>query len=123
MESEQINGAKAAYYGLTFRKDDDENYYFFRVRDDRYFDFLLRYKEEWTTLIDWTKTSAIKPDDVNRLTVTAEGSHFSFYINNELVAEFDDSQLSDGEVGLAIGLSNADDEAVSEFDNFEVRVP
>lgn len=123
VEGQQISGAKRVNYSVVFRRDEDNNFYILRVDDDQRFRLSLRYNKEWTTLINWTKTSAIRSDQVNHLTVIAEGSHFLFYINNQLVAEIDDSKLPSGEVGLAIELLNADDEAVFEFDNFEVRAP
>jgi len=51
------------------------------------------------------------------------GSHFTFYINDQYVGEADDDQLSTGTIALAVGLDNAEDQAVFEFDNLELRAP
>ena len=53
----------------------------------------------------------------------SEGTHFIFFINDQFVAELDDPRLSAGTAGLAIELANAGDEAVVEFDNFQLRAP
>jgi hypothetical protein len=107
-------------YGLLFRRLDRDNFYLFQINDDQYFTFELLSQNEWTTLIDWTKTSAIHPGEVNQLAVRGKGSHFEFFINDEFVGEADDSEFSSGIVGLVIGFPNAGDTAVFEFDNFEL---
>ena len=77
----------------------------------------------WKTQIKRTEASAIRPGEVNRLTVISEGSHYTFLVNDEVVGEADYSGLASGRVGLAIELSEAGDSAVYEFDNFELRAP
>ena len=57
------------------------------------------------------------------MTVLGEGSHFRLYINDQYVGEAEDDHLAEGEVGLTITLYNAGDEAIYEFDRFEVRAP
>jgi len=101
----------------------DEDFYAFEMSDAQKFSFSLYYQGQWTTLIGWTESSAIRPGEVNRMTVLGEGAHFSLYINDQYVGEAEDGQLSKGEAGLTITLYNAGDEAVFEFDNFEVRAP
>jgi hypothetical protein len=107
-------------YGLLFQRLDRNNFYLFQISDDQYLTFELLDQDEWTTLIDRTKTSAIHPGEVNQLAVRGEGSHFEFFINDEFVGEADDSEFSSGIVGLVIGFPNAGDKAVFEFDNFEL---
>ena len=60
---------------------------------------------------------------MNRLAVVAEGAHFVLFVNDQYVAEVDDDRLSSGMVGVAVDLFDPGDEAVFEFDNFELRVP
>jgi hypothetical protein len=121
VEARRVSGSEDGRYGLVFRYADGD-YYFVRIRDDQHFRLSLWYEDEWTTVIDWTETSTIRPGQVNRLTVIAEGTHFTFYVNDQYAGEADDSRLSSGGVGVAIELG-AGDAAVFEFDNFEVRAP
>ncbi len=123
VEAQQTGGTTESQYGLLFRRVDRDNYYLFRIRDDGDYQFRMRYEGEWQTLISWTESSTIQPGEVNRLTVVAEGSHFIFYINNQYVAEYDDSRLSNGQSGLLLGLDEESDTATFEFDNFELRAP
>jgi tRNA A-37 threonylcarbamoyl transferase component Bud32 len=122
-EARRVSGVEDGQYGVIFRRADRDNYGLFKIEDSQYFKVSLQYEGEWDTVIDWTKSSTIRPDGVNRLTVVGRGSHLTFYINDEYVGEADESRLSGGKTGVAIELVAADDSAVFEFDNFEVRAP
>jgi hypothetical protein len=123
LETQQISGPDDSNYGVVFRTVDANNFYHFGITNTQEFVLFLKHRGEWATLIERTKTSAIQPGEKNRITVIAEGSHFDFFINDQFVAETDDGQLGSGKVGLAIELYNAGDEAIFEFDNFELRAP
>jgi len=123
VEAQQTGGTTESQYGLLFRRVDRDNYYLFRIRDDGDYQFRMRYEGEWQTLISWTESGTIQPGEVNQLTVVAEGSHFTFYINDQYVDEYDDSRLSSGQSGLLLGLDEESDTAIFEFDNFELRAP
>jgi hypothetical protein len=123
VEARRVSGVMDGQYGVIFRRADRDNYGLFKIEDSQYFRFSVRHEGEWDTVIDWTEASAIRPGEVNRLAVIAEGSHFTFYINDEYVGEADDDRLTRGQSGLAIELLDAGDAAIFEFDNFEVRAP
>jgi len=55
--------------------------------------------------------------------VIAEGSQYSFFVNDQLVGEVIDDEWTAGSIKLFIQLCEPDDSAVIEFDNMEVRVP
>ncbi len=118
----QVSGPDGADYGLVFR-DTDDGFYAFSISNTGYFSVQLFSNGVWTPLIDWTTTSTIRPGDVNRLAVVAEGAHLVFFVNDQYVAEVDDDHLSSGMVGVAVDLFDPGDEAVFEFDNFELRAP
>jgi serine/threonine protein kinase len=108
-------------YGLRFRGDGDD-YYIFRICDDQTFDVNVYFGGEWTTLIDWSDSTLIVPDAANRLTIVAQGAHFQFYINDQIVGEVDDTHIASGFAGVM--MSGAEDTVFSvEFDDFEVRAP
>ncbi|MEE9288357.1 MAG: hypothetical protein V3U69_02080 [Bacteroidota bacterium] len=123
VEAQRISGSENAAYGVVFRLVSDDTFYDFTISDTQTFSFALKEDGEWTTLIDWTSSSAIRPGEVNRLMVTAQGSHFVFSINGQIVGEADNGRLQSGTVGLAVDLVDAGDEAVFEFDNLELRAP
>ena len=121
VEAQRLSGNTDEPYGLAFR-DDGVNYYLFNVSDTQNFAVFMWRNEGWTTLVDWTPSTAIIPDKVNRLAVIGKGSHFDFFINGRHVAEAEDDHLAEGLIGVAINL-NSQGDAIFEFDNFEVRVP
>jgi hypothetical protein len=96
---------------------------FFGVRDNQRFTFREKSGDEWSTLIPTTYSSAIKPGETNQLTVLAEGSNFSFCINQLLVAEIENEDIEFGIAGFSYSLFNEGDEAKFEFDNFRLYVP
>jgi tRNA A-37 threonylcarbamoyl transferase component Bud32 len=123
VNAQRISGVADGQYGVVFRRADRDNYGLFKIEDSQYYKFSVRYEGEWDTIVDWTESSAIHPVGVNRLTVIAQGSHFTFYINDQYVGEADDDRLNVGIAGLAIELLDASDAANFEFDDFEIRAP
>jgi len=119
----QTSGPAGADYGIVFRKEADDSFYYFAVSETGQFDFAVLESGQWTTLIDWTETDTIKPGQVNTITVVAEGAHFTFFINRQMIAEADDSRLRRGTMGLGIELFDPGDKGAFEFDNFVVRAP
>jgi len=122
VEIQQISGPASADYGVLFREDEDSNFYYFAITDTGEYSLYLFF-EEWDTLIDWTQTNLINPGEANRLTVIGEGSHFTFFINDQYLTEIENNQIPLGITGLAIELADEDDQATFEFDNLELRAP
>jgi len=110
-------------YGIIFREDAFNNYYYFAITSNGGFFVSLYNKEKWNNIIDWTASGLIQSGKPNRLTVIGEGSRFIFFINGEYVGEMTDDHLAKGMVGLAIGLYDADAQSIFEFDNIELRAP
>jgi serine/threonine-protein kinase len=118
-----VDGVSNAQYGLVFRRGESKDYYLILVGDDGYYEFVGVLEGNWTTLVDWTKTAAIQSGAVNRLEIVAQGSRFTLYINGEYVDEFSDDRLTSGKPALVVGLKEAGDTSVVEFDNFELHAP
>jgi len=121
VEAQRIRGSKDSRYGVVFRRDNHGNHYRFEIDGEQRFRFRMQYEGDWTILVGWTSTAAIRPDGMNQLRGIAEGPQFVFLINGQRVAQAENSRISRGEVGLVIALSDAGDEAVFEFDNFGLR--
>lgn len=122
VEVQQMTGPDTADYGIVFREDDDSNFYYFGINDQSQY-VLYVFFEEWETLVNFTESDLIKPGEVNRLAVIGEGSHFTFFINDQYLMEITDDKIPEGSVALAAELANENDQAVFEFDNFELRAP
>jgi len=122
VDAKQISGPRTADYGVFFRENSSYYGYYFGINNKG--EYILQiYNKDWIDLIDYTKSNLIRPGEVNRITVIAEGSHFIFFINGQYLTEFTDRRLKGGQVGLTTTLYDAGQHAVFEFDNFELRVP
>jgi hypothetical protein len=111
--------------GFVFR-DNNKGRYLFRIRDlTQQYLFFATYKPEgrkdFLNSDDWPKSPIIKPGDKNTLEVIVLGDRYIFYINDQFLDEFkDDSITSAGLPGIFVAIDPGD-EAVYEFDNFELR--
>jgi hypothetical protein len=119
----KIEGPENGSYGLVFWRVDSENYYVFRINDRQEYAFHMSIDGNLETVLDWKSFSAIQPGNFNKIAVFAEGPLLTFFVNDQPVDQFQDTSPKEGEAGLAIGLRNAGDTAIFEFDDFELRVP
>ncbi len=57
---------------------------------------------DWTTIMSWTKHSAIRPglNQTNRLRFIANGEHLRVYLNGVLATSLHDARYDEGEVRL-----------------------
>jgi hypothetical protein len=119
-----IDGPATAESGLIFWRTEENAYHVFEI-DGGYFAVFYYDSSEWITLLDWAESPVINanPGETNRLAVIAQGEQLLFYINDQYVAELFNSEASSGSAGLIVGLDEAGEEGVWEFDNFELRTP
>lgn len=124
VDAQQTGGSQKNAYGLMFRHTDPDDAYFFSITG--YGAYALSYNKagEYQSLIFPTTSSAVKPGEVNHLRVIGVGSHFIFYVNDEIVAEIYDDALPQGTVGLGVEAYDRDNPGASfEFSNFVLREP
>ena len=108
-------------YGVIFRYVDRENFYYFEISSDGYYQFRSNYEDEWVNLIDWIETDAINlGKQLNHITVMARGNQFEFQINGQTVATFEDDSFASGTFGVAVSTGEQGGVHVA-FDNLEVR--
>ncbi len=143
-----VDGPLDNGYGVIFRAQDPSNYYLFLISSDGYYRVLREVNGEEKILSDWIPSDLIRQgmNVENRLRVTAQGSTFQFYINDERVelcvpddpaaistyvdecidgAMYDslvDESLATGQVGV-IAVSFEEPGVVVEFDNVLVVGP
>ena len=108
---------------MVFRRVDSENFYFFEISANGYYQFSAQEGGDWKTLIPWTASDAIATgEQENRIGVLAEGSKFEFSINDEPVVDSTDRRFPSGGLGLAIELFDEEDTGTFEWDNLELYV-
>ena len=122
VNSKHITGTRAnSAWGVVFRLQDNQNYYWFRMTDSKFFGVSVSEGGQWRDLVEWKRTETIKPNGVNQLEVIARESHFLFLINGQIVSEVDDDSFSQGLVGLAIEGYTQGEKIVFDFLDFTLR--
>lgn len=121
VDARQVNGPANAYIGLVMRLTENDDYYLFSVQNKGNYSFDVYNSGQWLSLIPWTPSPVILADETNRVEALAEGGHFSFYVNGEWLADYEDQTIGSGYCGLAAGIEDAGVSAAWEFDNFELR--
>ncbi len=123
IEVRRIFSPDLSDYGLVFRKDQDNLYYFCINGLTKQYEVGVYSDHAWRILIPWKDSNRIDPADSNQLAVLAQGSHFTFFLNGETVEAIDDDTLKTGRLGLGLELYRPGEYMELEFDNFFVRAP
>lgn len=110
IEIDPANGYSSA--GFLFRRIDSSSYYYFLVSDKGHYrlDSVVNGSPE--VLIGWTPVGGFKPERF-QVSIIADGSIISLFINNEWVGEVSDERLTAG--GLSFAAQNYDDEDEAVF--------
>ncbi len=121
---QRISGASDSSYGVIFRLQENGGfrYYRFMVTDTGGYEVALVDRGDTTTLIPRSPVTHLQLGAMNRIAVIGAGSQFTFYVNDHYVDTLTDHTLSQGQVGIIIGLI-AYDEAVFETRSFTLRTP
>jgi hypothetical protein len=117
----QSEGDPYGEMGLVFRLDEDQ-FYLYEVSGE-YYSLWRSVPDGWSDLIDWTPSDAIRPGGINLLGILAHGEQIYLFINDQLVAEVTDTHYTAGVIGVAVGLEEAGDSGVFEFDNLLITAP
>jgi hypothetical protein len=124
VNGKHIRGSRTGSgWGVVFRVKDNQNCYWFRIMDSQFFSVWVVKESQWQSLVDSTRTDAIKPYGVNQLEVIANGSHFVFLINGQVVGEIEAEHFPKGLVGVAIEVFNAGEETTFDFLDLTLRAP
>ncbi len=113
-----VSGSEENNQGMLCRYVDDENFYMLTVGNDAWVEILKVYQGELTSLFGEFLDSAIDPVE-NHLQGFCIGDRLILYVNGELAAEVQDSDLKIGDVGLTIGTYD-EPQVTVDFDNFFV---
>jgi tetratricopeptide (TPR) repeat protein len=102
VELDAANGHCAA--GVVFRHVNDENFYSFLVSSRGNFRVDLLFNNHPRHLVEWTRLPAADPEARSggrTLRVVANGSRFTFIVDDEWVGETEDDVLPAGGIGFA----------------------
>lgn len=128
------NGPLHNNYGVTFRSNGLNHYYFAinnagEIQIYKHIDSedsswgILYYEDPSWEILYYAVSSNIQADQYNEMVVFAQGSHFTFCVNQQMVAEINDDSYVSGDVGIGMSLEQSNDEAVIEYDNYTIYGP
>ena len=132
VDTHYADGPEDNEFGLMCRytRDGDKHsFYFFFISSDGYYAMGKVVKNKRTVLNptsgEYQPSDAINPDKsaVNRLRVTCAGKQMSLSINGAPMGEFEDNDLSHGDIGLIAGTLLNEGGVKIHFDNLVVRKP
>ncbi len=122
VDVEQTSGSEGKNFGLVLRATEKGAYFFEINQYTGMYSFLNVVDGEWNFPIYEIESSAIKKDGTNTISVKAEGSSFSLFINGEFVNQYSDGAIPEGAIGVLISVGGIAD-VVIDFDNFSVYAP
>ncbi len=126
VDATQAGGPDNNIYGVLFRYGlDSDEFYVFVISGDGYYALAVDgpQRSEPELMVPWAQTSAINLGlNTNRIKVAAVGSSISYYVNDQLLGEFQDSRFSKGVVGFFAGALDAGNVHIS-YDNLRVTQP
>ena len=112
-------------FGILCRYVDTSNYYFSYIASDGYYGVGKIVDGEQTFFSDegMPVTDAVYGGSAtNHIRFDCVGSTFTLYVNDTLLAEYEDSTFSSGDVGLVAGTFSETGVDIL-FDNFVVKQP
>ena len=117
VKAKWTGGAEDTAFGLVFRHQSVDDFYYFKITRDGYYTLIKSVEEGWEDLAAWQETDLIK-DDFNTLKVICRGSSIRCYLNEELVVDIQDEPSIGEQVSVGIA---ADSGVKCNFDDFSVQ--
>lgn len=125
VDAAKVGGGDNNDFGVLCRYMDSDNFYFFIISSDGYYG-IGKVQEGVQELIGvdaMPPSEVIKQGDAtNHLRADCIGSKLSLYVNGEFLAQYEDSALTSGDIGLIAGTINAPGTDIH-FDNLKVLKP
>ncbi len=107
---DRSNGHSAA--GFVLRYNNEENFYYFMLSNRGMFRFDVLFNKNPLHLIEWTPYPQTSTE-ILELRLIARGDSFSFYLDDEWIAELSDATLRQGFIGFA--AQNYEERAEGDF--------
>jgi len=116
IDARLVSGPKETHYGLLFRHQDNDNFYFFRVSGDGYYSVDKQLDDRWKTIQRKRQSDFIEEgNSTNHLKVVCKGSQIVVYVNGYHLATFTDDSFHGGYVAIAVATNKPNGRVA--FDN------
>lgn len=109
-------------YGIVFRYQDVNNFYYFRVDDAGYFEVGKRVAGEFIPLVGPSYSDLIlQKGENNKLALLVDGEMIQALINFEVVASVSDQEFSTGQLGMLASTPLGTDTFKVDFDYYSIE--
>ena len=126
VDAKKIGGPDENDFGVICRYKDESNFYFFTIGSDGYYGISkIIDGEEYLVGMDelqFNDTLIKLGDASNHIKAECVGSSLTLTINNKILADVSDSDITAGDVGLIAGTYDTPGTDIL-FDNFTVTKP
>jgi hypothetical protein len=120
-DARPVTGGENSEYGLIFRCQDDDNFYYFTISSDGYYLAGKRLDGKWCALRRWTPCDSVaRSFTSNHLKVVCKGSQMDLYVNDNMLATVLDDSFTSGYVGGMLCVPESGSGASVAFDNLKV---
>jgi hypothetical protein len=106
--------------GFILRYINDENFYYFLISNRGFFRFDLVFNGNPMKRIDWTESPLIT-NKTNSIRIIARDTYFSFYVDDDWIAEVEDDTLFEGRIGFTAQNYNEHPEALFYLNRFLIE--
>jgi len=121
VEATKVAGPDDNGFGVLLRYVDSQNFYYFEISSDGYWDFSKQENDVWTTLATWSASDAIKQGAAtNVIKVVCDAGAFDFYVNGTRIGDYFDGTFTEGDIGLSASAYDVGGIHIA-FDNLEIR--
>lgn len=111
-------GAVGGIYGIRFRYQDRENYYYYYLGNDGRYAIGKRSNDNDSILLQGFSEAINRQGSVNRFHIEAGGSNLHFFVNNQFVGGIQDVDHDLGDILLLAQKPQGADFFEASFDNF-----
>ncbi len=124
VDAKQVDDTRGGYFGLVCRHTGGANFYAFVIGSDGFYGIA----KKGSGLFSFLKQGAVPPeanlssDEPNRVRADCIGNTLSLFVNGVKVAEIQDKEYSQGDVGMVVGARSRGTVTVL-FDSFAVFSP
>jgi hypothetical protein len=124
VDAAQVAGPNDNEYGVLVRIQDRGHLYRFSVSGDGYYQVTKHAGDEWERMTaEWVASEAIHTGAAtNRLEVVCQGSTMTFLVNGQKLAQVEDADYRNGDIGLYAGAFYESGVEIH-FDNLSITEP
>ncbi|MBN1811384.1 MAG: DUF1080 domain-containing protein [Anaerolineae bacterium] len=124
VDATQVTGPNDNEYGVLVRIQDRGHLYRFSISGDGYYQVTKHTDEGWQLMTaEWVASDAIYAGAAtNRLEVVCQGSTMTFFVNGQQLAQVEDVDYRNGDIGLYAGAFYEPGVEIH-FDNLSITEP